>query len=329
MAPLYVVEQGAVVQKEGERVVVRKDGQLLLSVPVFKLDSVVVFGGVQLTTQVMALLLANGIEVSFMSTDGRIKGRLLPAESRNVLLRLQQYERYHDREFRLRLGRAVVRGKLQNARAVVLRYMRNHPEVPLEQPARSLEDALAQVDQAPDLDSLRGVEGRGAAAYFTAFARMVRGDLTFSGRSRRPPGDPVNALLSLGYSLLTQELFGAAAARGLDPYLGFYHDVRYGRPALALDLVEEFRAPVVDRLVLALVNRKVLSPQDFEEGEEGGVLLTKDALRKFLTAYEERLAGPTPQGTQGGWRTVFREQVGKLVQAVRWGQPYEAVRFEG
>lgn len=327
MAPLYVVEQGAVVQKEGERIVVRKDGQLLLSVPVFKLDSVVVFGGVQITTQAMALLLANGIEVAFMSTDGRLKGRLLPVESRNVPLRLQQYERYHDPVFRLGLAQALVRGKLHNARAVVLRYMRNHPEVPLEQTVQALEDAIAQVEGVHDVDSLRGLEGRASAAYFAAFARMVRGDLVFSGRSRRPPGDPVNALLSLGYSLLTHELFGAVAARGLDPYLGFYHDVRYGRPALALDLVEEFRAPVVDRLVLALVNRRVFGPEDFEEREEGGFRMTKEAFRRFLAAYEERLGGPTPVGREGGWRVLFREQVDRLVRAVRWGEGYAAMRI--
>lgn len=329
MAPLYVVEQGAVVQKEGERLVVRKDGQLLVSVPVFKLDTVVVFGGVQITTQAMALLLAHGIEVAFMSTDGRLKGRLMPVESRNVLLRLQQYERYHNPKFRLQLSRAVVQGKLHNARAVVLRHMRNHPDVPLDPPLRALEDAIAQTEVVQDLDSLRGVEGKGTAAYFTAFARMVRGELTFSGRSRRPPGDPVNALLSLGYSLLTHELFGTLAGRGFDPYLGFYHDVRYGRPALALDLVEEFRAPVVDRLVLALVNRRVLGPQDFEEGEEGGVRLTKEAFRRFLAAYEERIRGPAPGGAEGGWRTVFRDQVGRLVRAVRGEAAYEAVRVEG
>lgn len=329
MAALYVVEQGAVVQKEGERLVVRKEGRPLASVPVFKVDSVVVFGGVQVSTQAVALLLANGVELAFMSVDGRLKGRLMPAESRNVLLRLQQYQRYHDADFRLKLGRAVVRGKLANARALVLRYLRNHPEAPLVGPLRSLEDSLAQVDTAADLDSLRGIEGRGAAAYFTAFARMLTGELKFSGRSRRPPGDPVNALLSLGYSLLTHEVFGAVAARGLDPYLGFYHDVRYGRPALALDLVEEFRAPVVDRMVLSLVNRRVLGPDDFEEGEEGGVFLTKEGFRRFLATYEERLGGPGPVGVEGGWRAAFREQVGRLVRAVRWGDAYEPVRAEG
>ncbi len=328
MAALYVVEQGAVVQKEGERVAVRKDGQTLMSVPVFKLDSVVVFGGVQLSAQAMALLLANGIEVAFMSTDGRIKGRLMPAESRNVPLRLQQYERYRDADFRLKLARALVRGKLHNARALVLRYLRNHPNAPLDEPLRLLEDCLAQVDSAADLDSLRGVEGRGSAVYFTAYARMVTGELTFSGRSRRPPRDPVNALLSLGYSLLVQEMFGVVAARGLDPYLGFYHDVRYGRPALALDMVEELRAPIVDRTVLAVVNRRVFGPEDFEEGDAGGVFLTKDGLRRFLAAYEERLGGSAPKGLVGGWRTAFREQVGRLVRAVRWGETYEAVRVE-
>lgn len=324
-----MVEQGAVVQKEGERLVVRKDGRPLASVPVFKVDSVVVFGGVQVSTQAMALLLTSGVELAFMSMDGRLKGRLIPAESRNVILRLQQYERYHDLAFRLRVARAVVRGKLLNARALILRYLRNHPDAPLSDPLGALENSLARIDSARDLDSLRGMEGQGTAAYFTAFARMVTGELRFSGRSRRPPGDPVNALLSLGYSLLTHEMFGALAARGLDPYLGFYHDVRYGRPALALDLVEEFRAPVVDRMVLSLVNRRVLGPDDFEEREEGGVFLTKEAFRRFLAAYEERLGGPGPAGVEGGWRAAFREQVGRLVRAVRWGAPYEPVRVEG
>lgn len=328
MAPLYVVEQGAVVQKEGERVVVRKDGQLLLSVPVFKLDAVVVFGGVQLTTQAMALLLANGVEVAFMSMDGRLKGRLMPAESRNVVLRLQQYERYHDPSFRLQLGRAVVRGKLHNAKVILMRYMRNHPDVSLQQSVNALDDAIMRAENAEDLQSLRGIEGRAAAAYFAALGGMVTGKLQFSGRTRRPPKDPVNALLSFGYSLLMQELFSHVAARGFDPYLGFYHDVRYGRPALALDLLEEFRAPLIDRLVLSLVNRKMFGAEDFREGEKGGCLLTNEALRRFLMAYEERLGGPSPRDDGEGWREIFREQVARLVRAVRWAEPYQATRVE-
>jgi CRISPR-associated protein Cas1 len=327
MAPLYVVEQGAVLQRDGERVAVRKEGQLLLSVPVFKLDCVVVFGGVQITTQVMALLLANGVEVTFLSADGRLKGRLLPAESRNVVLRLNQYERYRDDAFRLRVSKNIVRGKLANARALVTRYLRNHPDAELTERVHALEDTIVQVGEAKDLDSLRGLEGRGSAVYFSAFGEMIRGELAFSGRTRRPPRDPVNAMLSLGYSLLTQELFGATAARGFDPYLGFYHDVRYGRPALALDMVEEFRPVVVDRLVLSLVNRRVFGPEDVEQTEDGGFMLTRDALKRFVMAYEDRVnSGPTE--AEGGWRAVFREQVGRLVRAVRFGEPYEPVRVE-
>jgi CRISPR-associated protein Cas1 len=328
MVPLYVVEQGATLHKDGERLVVRKEGRVLISIPAFKLDSVIVFGGVQITTQALSLLLANGIEVSFLTLNGHLKGRLLPTESRNILLRLRQYERYHEPAFRLQFSKAIVRGKLANARALITRHIRNHPDVGLESTAQALGDCLAQVDQTEDLPSLRGVEGRGTALYFSAVGKMVRSDLSFTGRTRRPPRDPVNALLSLGYSLLSRELFGLAAARGFDPYLGFYHDVRYGRPALALDLVEEFRPALVDRLVLSLVNRKVFAPEHFQPTEDGGCELTHDAFRRFLLEYEERVSTAGPSGAAGGWRSTFREQVGRLVQTVNSGAPYEPVRID-
>ncbi len=331
MPPLYVVEQGAVLHKEGERLTVRKDGQALLSVPVFKLDTVILFGAVQVTTQAISLLLANGVELSFMSIDGRLKGRLLPAHSRNVPLRLQQYERYHDPAFRLRLSRAFVRGKIRNARALVLRYMRNHPEADLEECAHVLADAIAHVEGIENLNALRGLEGRASASYFAAFARMIRSDLKFFGRTRRPPTDPVNALLSLGYSLLTHELFGALAARGLDPYIGFYHEIRHGRPALALDLAEEFRAPLVDRHVLWLVNKRILRPTDFLTDDiEGGVRLKPDALRKYLVLYEQRLRRGIPGREPGSrtWRQVLRSQVEQLVQAVRLAIAYQPANVE-
>lgn len=139
----------------------------------------------------------------------------------------------------------------------------------------------------------------------------------------------MNAMLSLGYALLTQELFGLVAARGFDPYLGFYHDVRYGRPSLALDLVEEFRVPVVDRLVIALVNRRVFGERDFEPGEEGGIVLTAEGLRRYVAAYEERVRSAGPAAAGGSWREAFRVQVDRMVRAVRWDQPYEPVRLEG
>ncbi len=333
MPPLYVVEQGAVLQKEGERLVVRKEGQVLLSLPVFKVDAVLVFGAVQITTQAMSFLLANGIEVSFLSLQGRLKGRLVPAEGRNVLLRVRQFERARDDRFRLSVAQAIVAGKLTNARTLLLRYARNHPEVDLGEAVERLRECIVRVWEAGSLDELRGVEGRGAAIYFEAFGRMVRGELGFEGRTRRPPTDPVNGMLSLGYTLLTQELMGLAAAHGFDPYVGFYHDLRYGRPALALDLVEEFRAPVVDTMVLWIVNKRVLGPEDFTERlEDGAVVLRPDALRRYLAVYEQRLGRVAPvRGgeTQLTWREVLRRQVGRMVQTVRLDIPYEPALVEG
>lgn len=332
MAPLYVVEQGAVLHRDGERLVARKEGQVLLSLPVFKVDSVIVFGAVQITTQAMAFLLANGIEVSFLSMEGRLKGRLMPAESKNVLLRVRQFERARDEEFRLQVARAIVAGKLMNARTALLRYARNHPEVDLSAAIEEMRKIIGAAEQAENVDVLRGLEGRGSAVYFQAFGRMVRGELGFDGRNRRPPTDPVNGMLSFGYSLLTQEMMGLVAAHGFDVYVGFYHDLRYGRPGLALDLVEEFRAPVVDGLVLWLANKRVLGPEDFEtRPEDGAVLLRPWALRKYLVAYEQRVGREAPVRDEKPltWREVFRRQVERMVRSVRFGVSYEPVQVEG
>jgi CRISPR-associated protein Cas1 len=327
MLPLYVVEQGATLHKEGERLVVRKEEQVLLSLPVFKVDAVLLFGNVQITTQAVAALLANGVEVSFLSLRGKLKGRLLPAESRNIYLRLLQFQRHHDPAFRLSLSKSLVRSKIHSARSLVNRHLRNHPDADIRTQLSTLENLLARADEAGTLETLRGIEGYASAVYFSAFGRMVRGGLTFAGRTRRPPGDPVNAMLSMGYTLVGQELFGLTAARGFDPYLGFYHDIRYGRPSLALDLLEEFRVPLVDRLILALVNRRVFQPEDFEERDDGGVLLAPDALRRFVAAYEHRVRSAGPDEGAIPWREVFRAQVDLLVKAVRGEQEYTPVRI--
>lgn len=333
MPPLYVVEQGAVVQKEGERIVVRKEGQTLLSIPAFKVETVVVFGAVQLTTQAMGFLLSNGIEASFLTLDGRLKGRLVPVESRNILLRVRQFERARDEGFRLSVASAIVAAKLTNARAALLRYARNHPEADFAEQVDKMRELVDRVRGADTLDLVRGLEGRGAAVYFQAFARMVRAEFTFEGRTRRPPTDPVNGMLSLGYTLLTHELMSLVAAHGFDPYLGFYHDVRYGRPSLALDLVEEFRQPVADTLVLWLSNKRVMGPDDFTRREEDGAAILKPtALKRFLAAYEQRLQRPVPaRGGEGScnWRELFREQVQAMVRSVRLGIPYRPFTIEG
>ncbi len=328
MPMLILVEQGTVLGREGERLVVRKGGEVLLSVPVFKVEGVWVFGGVQLTTQAMGLLLAHGVETCFFTMEGRLKGRLTPILSRNAILRLRQFERYRDERFRRDLAAQVVAAKLTNARRLLMRHARSHPSPKWEAPLKALERSIAQARGAPDLAALRGIEGRGTAVYFEAFREMVRGELRFEGRSRRPPRDPANALLSLGYALLTGELIGKVAACGLDPYLGFYHEIRHGRPALALDLAEEFRHALVDRLVLGLVNRRSFGPEDFFTREEDhGVWLRPEALRRYLAAYEAFMRRPVG-GTGGTIRGLLDEQARRLARAILTGGPYSPFEMQ-
>jgi len=325
MPMLYLVEQGAVLGHEGERLVIRKGDSVLLHIPVFRVEGVWIFGNVQVTTPAIGLLLAHGIETCFFTMGGRLKGRLTPLVSRNVPLRLRQFERYQDEAFRLAVARQVVTAKLIHARRLVMRHARDHPDPAWEGPLRALEQGLAQVKNAPHLSALRGLEGRSTAAYFEAFRKMVRGELPFEGRTRRPPRDPVNAMLSLGYALLTGELIGKIAAFGLDPYLGFYHEIRHGRPALALDLLEEFRHTLVDRLVLRLVNRRSFRPEDFIRQDEG-VWLSPEALRRYLAAYEACMRQPAPGGRT--WRELLDEQIRRMVRAILHGEPYRPLDVE-
>lgn len=256
MATLYVTEQGAVLRKTGERLVVEKDRTVLLEVPCRKLDAVLIYGNVQVTTQALAELLEHGVELALLSAGGKLRCQLTPPKARNVPLRMRQYEVAASEAACLPLARELVRGKIANQAAVLRRFRVNHPEAVDAGDVAELERAAAGVDRAASLEILRGIEGAAAARHFRALAGMVPPELRFEGRSRRPPRDPVNALLSLGYVLAGNELQSLLDAMGFDPYLGFFHRLDYGRPSLALDLVKEFRAALVDRFVTGLFNRR-------------------------------------------------------------------------
>jgi CRISPR-associated protein Cas1 len=217
-----------------------------------------------------------------------LRGRLAPPRHKNLGLRHAQYDRARDAVFCLAVARAIVDGKLRNSRALAYRIRRSHPEVAAAWLQR-LEEAVAAVVEAEDMDVLRGVEGAAAKAYFSVLRGALREEMTFSRRTRRPPRDPANALLSFGYTLLTHNLMTACEVVGLDPYDGFFHADKYGRPALALDLVEEFRGPVVDSVVQLVINKRIIGPEDFVEGRNGGIYLRYRPLGKFLRQYTKRL----------------------------------------
>jgi CRISPR-associated protein Cas1 len=330
MSSVYITEQGAVVRQSDRHLVVTKDKERITHLPLIKLERLIIFGRVQLTTEAIQALLKEGVDVSFLTYNGKLRGRLVAAESKNVFLRLAQYERHLDDRFQLNLARTIVKAKIRNGRAVIARYQRNHPEESFAAEAKMIDDTLKSLDNLQTVNSLMGAEGVATAAYFRAFGRMFRKELAFETRTRRPPKDPVNAVLSLGYSLLTNEILSLLIANGFDPYIGFFHGVVYGRPSLALDLVEEFRHPFVDRLTLTLFNNEILSPEDFRPVEGEGIYLTPQALKTYLQLYERRLQEIfSPEGSEEkhSFRSLFRGQIQNLAKTIKNLEPYKPFRM--
>ncbi len=346
MATLYVTEPGAQVEKEYQKLVVTKDDATLASAPALEVTSVALVGNIGVTTPAMAFLLERGIPLVYLNQYGKLRGRLVGATARNLELRHRQYDRARDADFCLRVSRAIVWGKLANSLTLARRMVRRltaDPSTSLRAGSRpptairpqtaveEIEARLGAVGNAADLGVLRGLEGAGTKAYFEVLRASLQHDLGFEKRARRPPPDPINALLSLGYTLLAENLFAALEIVGLDPYDGFYHADKYGRPALALDLMEEFRALIVDSVVLNLVNREIIGAGDFRaSGEaEGGVYLNRNGLKKFFHQYSARLntvVAHSYYGKRLAYLKCFEVQA-RLVRKVIEGELRQYVPF--
>lgn len=292
---LYVTTQGAYLSKDHETVVVRVDREPRLTVPLHHLGGIVCFGRVSMSPELMGACSDAGIGISFLSEHGRFLARVEGGRSGNVLLRREQYRAADDPGRSHRLARSFVVGKVANCRAVLMRGAREaateESREALERAARRLADAGASLLQSPTVESVRGHEGDAAATYFGAFDHVIRKQkevFRFEGRNRRPPRDPINALLSFLYALLLHDCASALAATGLDPQVGFLHVDRPGRPGLALDLMEEFRPILADRVAISLVNLEQLRAEEFRTRETGGVEMTDEARRTVLVAYQQR-----------------------------------------
>lgn len=290
---LYVQTQGIYLRQEGETVVAEKDGQVLMRLPIHTLSGLVTFGNVMCSPFLLHLCAERGVAVSFLSEHGRFLARATGPVSGNVLLRVAQVRAHDDPDRKGDIARSCVAGKIANDRNLILRRMRDHGDTPaLRTAAAALADVLLRLrDSPPDAARIRGLEGEAAAAYFAAFNDLLlanREAFAIASRNRRPPTDPMNALLSFLYTLLAHDCRGALEGVGLDPQVGFLHELRSGRPSLALDLMEEFRAPVADRLALTLVNRQQLAPKDFKTTESGAVQLSESARKDVLLAWQQR-----------------------------------------
>lgn len=293
---LYVTSQGSYLSKDGDCVLVAREDGGKTRVPLHNVDGIVGFGRVSASPFLLGACAGAGVTLTWLTEHGRFLARVEGPVSGNVRLRRAQYAAADDPQASADLARALLAGKIANQRAVLLRARRDHGEDTAGRISAAIDTlaaALRRLEATPELDALRGVEGDAAAAYFSAFPALVRNPepaFAFSGRVRRPPTDAVNCLLSFVYTLLTHDARAALEEVGLDPQVGFLHRERPGRPSLALDLVEEFRAWFADRLVLSLVNRAQVRPRDFLADAAGAVTLTDAARRTVLIAYQERKA---------------------------------------
>lgn len=292
---LFVTTQGAYLSKEGETVAVKIDGEVSMRLPVHTLGGIVCFGQVSCSPYLMGFCAENGVAISFLTENGGFLAKVQGPVSGNVLLRREQYRRADDLNASAAIARAVVAGKVANCRTVIQRVLRDHSEKidvdAMSQTSQRLSNSLRRLQTEDSLDIVRGIEGESANAYFDVFDHLVtsqKNDFKFHERNRRPPLDNVNCLLSFLYTLLMHDVRSGLESVGLDPAVGFLHRDRPGRYGLALDLMEEFRPFIADRLTLSLINLGQVEAKGFKQKESGAVWMDDDTRKTVLVAYQKR-----------------------------------------
>lgn len=342
MATLYLVEQNTILRKQGNRLLVchrppasrrysavlQKD--IIRDLPAADLDHVMLFGNIQVTTSALHSLLEKGIELAIFSFGGKLLGQLTPPLGKNIPLRICQFERFRDSRFTLHFSRQIVSAKIRNALTFLRQFHKNYPAAFAAGELDLFSEMISRAATAETLDSLLGIEGAAGAQYFKLYSGVIQPPWEFPGRSKRPPLDPVNAVLSFGYVVVGAQLQMLLDGVGLDPYLGFYHQPVYGRPALALDLLEEFRHPLIDRLTASLFNKGVFTEADFykpatpKEAAAGAVYLASAGKKKFFLHYEKALGeiSPAPESA-AGFFPLFQRQIQRLARAIQGDEPYQ------
>lgn len=328
MQRVYVLEDGAYLRKNGDNLVLTKDKAVLEEMPITELRHLVLVGYTSLSGSVLQVLMKHRVETVFLDSRWRFQGRLNLDEHKHVQRRTNQYMRLHDQEFVLQTARTLVQAKLNNmSRMLQIRNKRIQSE-DIRCRAAAIRAISSELDNVQDISIVRGAEGHGSKLYFQAFSHMITNqEFSFPGRNRRPPKDPVNALLSFVYTLLTNEVLTAIKTVGLDPYLGALHVIDYGRPSLACDLVEEWRSFLGDRLILGLINKGSIRAKDFvlkdtsytdfvdekDLRNKRPVEMKPDLCRTFLQAYEKWMQ-QRHEDKNSGQNLTYRE---RILQQVR------------
>ncbi len=292
---LYVLTQGMYLRRDHQTIRIESDGKTHLSLPIHNIEAIALFGHIMFTPGVLDLCANQGVPITFLKESGRLIARVDAPVSGNVLLRREQFRKADSSQATVQIARNIVAGKIQNTRALLLRTGRESRDEDDTQTLKTASSLMANILQrlarADTLDTIRGYEGEAARAYFQVFNQMIRkqqDDFILKGRTRRPPLDKVNALLSFLYAVLLHDCIAALTAAGLDPNVGFLHADRPGKPSLALDLMEEFRPLLADRLVLSLINRRQVASKNFLIRDGGAVEMNDDTRRTIISAWQTR-----------------------------------------
>lgn len=321
MSVIYIKEQGAYLEKRGERLVVCKSRNQLLDIPVANIENIAMIGNVGMTTPLLHYLMEKGVDVSYFSYGGKYLGHTYAETSRNVFLRLAQYDNYQDVAKRLDMAKAIVRNKVGNQIRLIEHFRWTDVKYDWKADVKQLEIQQRHVGDMETSSQILGIEGLCSNIYFKSFGKMFKCKFVFEGRNRRPPKDPINVILSLGYTFLTREVSSALEAESFEMYLGFLHGLRYGRKSLALDIVEEFRQPVIDRLALRIFNKGMLGEFDFETGDDY-VTLNEDGFCTFCKEYERWMSDKAFSGGEVSFRNRIKQQALSLKKAIQKKEAY-------
>ena len=308
---LYILDQGAVISKKHDLLLITLQDQELMQIPIKSVGALVLLGPIQITTQAILACGQSDIPISFHTQQGHFRSYCFPSSSKNVFLRMKVYDLSKDHDFCLKFSKKTVASKIKNGIELLQRYHLSNRSHFKFLNKRQMEKVLQKIEDTTSIESLLGLEGHGADLYFQNFKNALTDPNLFNGRKYFPSPDPINATLSFGYSMLAREIQALLMGHGFDPYVGFYHKLKYGRASLALDLVEGYRHIVIDRLILRLFNKNIFDSEDFEYKEDQGCYLKKENFKRFIEHYENDLNEKKHwyQGKFKSFREIIRSNI--------------------
>lgn len=327
MSVIYLYENGARISVRQNRIEIElAKKELNRSVPLEGVESILVIGNVDFSSACLRTFLERGIGLVYLSPTGRFFGRLEGTEQTNVKRQISQFEAMKDADFRLQISKQWIKAKLKNQITIIRRFVRVYPQKEVSRQILAIQQQLEKIDEVGQIEQLMGYEGQAAKAYFSALSTLTEPQFAFSGRSRRPPKDKFNSLLSFLYTLLIYEIYSALVNKKLHPYLGIMHTPTDGHPALCSDLMEEWRAVIADSLVMTMIHQGTVCEDDFAEPDaNGGIYLEKDALKRVIAEYEKKLRTQAKYLSYADFAVSFRRaiemQVGCFARAVEERDP--------